>query len=290
MNLAGRVAAVIGGGGGVGRAVSLGLARAGVDVALCDIDDVAAEETRDEIAAIGRRTMVQAIDATEFDALSGFYAALGENFERLDIVVNVVGGVKREAFMDATREQGEIDIRKNYGYVVDSIRFAVPLIRRGGRGGSIINFTTIEAHRGAATFAVYAGAKAATTNFTRAVAVELAAERIRVNTLAPDTSPAAGSMGAIAAETRARVAALGPAISQEGRKMYIPMKEQPSVDALADGVLFLASDLSAFVTGTTLHVDGGTIASLGFIDWPFGDGFLPVPLDGTLSRMYADET
>jgi NAD(P)-dependent dehydrogenase (short-subunit alcohol dehydrogenase family) len=59
------------------------------------------------------------------------------------------------------------DIRRNYGYVLDSTRLAVPLLRKSGRGGSIINFTTIEAHRGAAGFAVYAGAKAALTNFTR---------------------------------------------------------------------------------------------------------------------------
>ena len=60
---------------------------------------------------------------------------------------------------------------------------------------------------------------------------------------------------------------------------------------LANGVLFLASDLSAFVTGTTLHVDGGTMAAAGFIDWPFEDGYLPVPMDGTLSRLFrpADE-
>jgi hypothetical protein len=51
-------------------------------------------------------------------------------------------------------------------------------------------------------------------------------------------------------------------------------------------VLFLASDLAAFVTGTTLHVDGGTMAAAGFIDWPFGDGYLPVPMDGTLGRLF----
>jgi 3-oxoacyl-[acyl-carrier protein] reductase len=68
--------------------------------------------------------------------------------------------------------------------------------------------------------------------------------------------------------------------------MYIPMKAQPGAEDLANGVLFLASDLSAFVTGTTLHVDGGTLAAAGFIDWPFGDGYLPVPMDGTLDRLF----
>ncbi len=83
----------------------------------------------------------------------------------------------------------------NYGYVIDSVRRAVPLIRSGGTGGSIINFTTIEAHRGAATYAVYAGAKAATTNFSRAMALELGADRIRVNPIAPDANPGKTSNG-----------------------------------------------------------------------------------------------
>jgi NAD(P)-dependent dehydrogenase (short-subunit alcohol dehydrogenase family) len=160
------------------------------------------------------------------------------------------------------------------------------LIRRSGRGGSIINFTTIEAHRGAATYAVYAGAKAATTNFSRALAVELGADRIRVNLIAPDTSPARASNGALYPEDFARLAELGENALAEAYKMYVPLKSAPSVDDVVNGVLFLASDLSRSITGTTLHIDGGTIAALGFLDWPCGDGFMPAPLGGTLGRLF----
>lgn len=97
----------------------------------------------------------------------------------------------------------------NFGYVIDSVRRAIPLIRRGGRGGSIINFTTIEAFRGAASFAVYAGAKAATTNFSRALAVELGADKIRVNMIAPDTSPVKNTNRALYPEDLERFAAMG---------------------------------------------------------------------------------
>jgi NAD(P)-dependent dehydrogenase (short-subunit alcohol dehydrogenase family) len=160
------------------------------------------------------------------------------------------------------------------------------LIRRGGRGGSIINFTTIEAHRGAATFSVYAGAKAATTNFSRAMAVELGAEGIRVNTIAPDTTPARGSYNALSPHDLAKLDELGEEALAHSYEMYIPQKKAPTVDDLVNAVLFLASDLARAITGITLHVDGGTMAAFGWIDWPFEDGYMPAPLGGTVSRLF----
>lgn len=284
--LSGKVAIVIGGGGGIGRAVSLALAQAGVDLAICDIDQAALDATRDEILTMGRRVFAHVGDATDNIQLAEFYSLAAREFDRLDILVNVVGGVTRRQFSESTDDQCARDIRCNYGYVVDSVRHALPLIRRGGRGGSIINFTTIEAHRGAAGFAVYAGAKAATTNFTRALAVELGPERIRVNTLASDTTPSQGNMRALEPEVTAQLLSLPPQISAAAMDMYIPMKEMPPVDDVANGVLFLASDLSRSITGTSLHVDGGTWAAGGFIHWPFGDGASPAPLGGTLEKLY----
>ncbi len=285
-NLTGRVAAIIGGGGGIGAAVTLALAGAGVDVIFCDIDAKSSSETETSARNLGRRCEAHIADATDAIQLARFYKAVAEFAPRLDIVVNVVGGVRRGPFMERDTEDDAGDIRRNFGYVVDSVRHAVRLIRRGARGGSVINFTTIEAHRGAATFAVYAGAKAATTNFTRALAVELGAERIRLNTIAPDTTPSHGNEAAMPADLPARMIALPEQARGAGLAMYVPARRAPQSDDLANAVLFLASDLSAFVTGTTLHVDGGTMAAAGFLDWPFGDGFLPVPLDGTLGKLF----
>jgi NAD(P)-dependent dehydrogenase (short-subunit alcohol dehydrogenase family) len=284
--LTGRVAVVLGGGGGIGAAVSLALAGAGVDLAICDLDGDALDATRRSVEALGRRVLAQRADVTEAAQLNDFYAAVAKFFNTVDIIVNVAGGVRKRPFMDSTAAQCEADIRRNYGYVVDSVRHAVPLLRRSGRGGSIISFTTIEAHRGAAGFAVYAGAKAATTNFMRAMAVELGAEGIRLNTIAPDTTPSQGNMNALPPEMLQRLAALPAHLMDDGLRMYIPMKRPPSVDDLANAVLFLASDLAASITGTTLHVDGGTMAAAGFIDWPHGDGSLPVPMAGSLPRLF----
>src|SRR5262249_35705681 len=155
----------------------------------------------------------------------------------------------------------------NYGYIVDSVKRAIPLIQKGGRGGSIINFTTIEAHRGAATYAVYAGAKAATTNFSRAIAVEYGGDGVRGNCISPDTTLARASNSALYPEDFERLKALGDEDAfAASYKMYIPLKKAPTVDDVVNVVLFFASDLSAGVTGTTLHLDGGTGAALGFLD------------------------
>jgi NAD(P)-dependent dehydrogenase (short-subunit alcohol dehydrogenase family) len=285
-NLPGRVAAVIGGGGGIGAAISMALAEAGVDLALCDIEADALCATAEQARSFGRTVTAEALDATDAASLDRFYDGIAATFGQLDIVVNVVGGTQRTAFMDATREMIARDIQRNYGYVVQSVQRAVPLMRKTGRGGSIVNFTTIEAHRGAASFSVYAGAKAATANFTRSMAVELGREGIRLNCIAPDTTPSQGNANAMPPEVAAGYAEVSPEAIMQGIRMYVPLNGPPPAEALADAVLFLASDMSAFVSGMTLHVDGGTMAAAGFLEWPHGDGFVPIGLSETLKRLF----
>ncbi len=284
--LAGKVAVVVGGAGEIiGRAITLGLAKAGISIATCDNHEDAVAAIVPDVEALGVRILSVHADVADPVALDAFYDRVESTFPGVDIVINVAAAVQRSLFMKTTRESNARDIRMNYGYVIDSCRRAVPLLRKNG-GGSIINFTTIEAHRGAGTYAVYAGAKAATTNFSRALAVELGGEEIRVNLIAPDTSPARASNAALYPEDFERLARLGKDALDEAYKIYVPLKRAPTVDDLVNGVLFLASDLSRSITGTTLHIDGGTIASLGFADWPFGDSFMPAPLGGTLGKLF----
>ena len=283
--LQGRVAVIVGGGGGIGAACTLALAGAGVDVAFCDIDDEEMAQTEKAATEMGVRVLARRADVTDVGEFDAFYDAVAGWTGHLDIVVNVAGGVKRMAFMDGDREKDAGDIRRNFGYVIDSVRHAIPLLRNSGRGGSIINFTTIEAHRGAATFSVYAGAKAATTNFTKAMAVELGGERIRLNCVVPDTTLSKGNANAMPPELGEAMAKLPAAAQGIGFQMYIPLKAPPTTEDLANAVLYLASDLASSVTGTTLHVDGGTMAASGFLDWPEGDGFVPCPLAGTARKL-----
>ncbi|MEW9854411.1 SDR family NAD(P)-dependent oxidoreductase [Novosphingobium sp. M1R2S20] len=285
--LAGKIAVVVGGcAGHIGRGVTLGLAREGVHVVACDNDREGLASIGAEVEQAGSTVSAHYADVADESSLDAFWDEVAKQTDRVDILIHVAGLVERHLFAETTRTLHARDIRMNYDYIVQSCLRGLPLLRASGRGASIVNFTTIEAHRGAASYAVYAGAKAATTNFTRALAVELGADMIRVNCLASDTTPARASNAALAPEDFARLAELGSDALAKSIEFYVPQKRPPSVEEVVDGVLFLVSDLSRAITGQTIHVDGGTSASLGFLDWPEGDGFMPAPLGGTLKRMF----
>lgn len=286
-NIRGRVAVIVGGGDGVGRAVTLALAEAGVDLAVCDIDGPSLTATCSLARDMGVRCIPVQVDVTLSAELAEFYDGVSSEFPNgIDILVNIVGGGKRAMFAETNAADWQRDIDMNFGQAIASVRRAIDLMRRHDRGGSIINFSSIEAHRGAGSFAVYAGAKAALTNFSRALAVELGPERIRVNCVAPDTSPSKTSQGALSPELMAANARIAPGQWDRMWPLYIPQGYCPPLDDLAKAVLYLASDLSTSVTGNTLHVDGGTFAASGFLNWPEGVGLLPTALGGALEKLF----
>jgi NAD(P)-dependent dehydrogenase (short-subunit alcohol dehydrogenase family) len=141
-------------------------------------------------------------------------------------------------------------------------------MRPAGRGGSIINLTSIEGYRAAPGYAVYSAMKAAVAQFARTLAVELAPERIRINNIAPDMVPTEG----MARISISAADALPADLAALGDRIAIPMGRKGIVEDVGNCALFLASDLSSYVTGTTLHPDGGAYASAGWFNWP-GDGF-----------------
>ena len=286
-NLRGRNAVVVGGADGIGRAITLALAEAEVDVAFCDINAAAVKTTTAEAQAMGRRTLGEVANALVSAQLADFYASAAKFFASVDIVVNVVGGVYMRPFMEKSLQECADDIQRNYGYVLESVRHAVPLLRKSGRGGSIINFTTIEAHRAAGGFAVYAGAKAATTNFSRAMAWELGPDKIRINIIAPDTTPSSGNNNAMPQALHDMNADIPPEWWVKAMNMYIPLQAPPSADDLANTVLYLASDLAKSITGQVMHCDGGTAAALGMMRWPEDGGItLPVPMGNTMRKLF----
>jgi NAD(P)-dependent dehydrogenase (short-subunit alcohol dehydrogenase family) len=283
-NLSGKTAVVIGGAGGIGERITRDLAESGVDVAFCDMDEDRLEAMRDAIAATGRLRLAQVGDARNAEEIHAFFAAFDEVSDRLDILVNVAGGTRLKLFADSTPETWDADARWNYTYALHTIKHATERMRRSGGGGSIVNITTIEAHRGAPGYSVYAGYKAALTNFSSSLAFELGHDGIRINCVAVENIPTPGT--ARIRDVPWKDPSRGDELWLEGFKMYVPLKRRGSAEEVSSTVLFLASDLSSFITGSAIHVDGGTYAAPGWMYWPEDGWIFPRPSPATLERLF----
>jgi 3-oxoacyl-[acyl-carrier protein] reductase len=282
-NLTGRVAVIAGGARGLGGAIARDFAQAGVNLALCDRDEQALETTTSYVADVGREVVKSAIDVREPSALTEFFET-ADALGRLDILVNVVGGTYRQDFDVSSQRGWEALIRTNYTWLLHSTSLAIPRIRAGQRGGSIINLTSIEAHRAAPGYSVYAGLKAAVTNFSRSLAVELGPDGIRVNTIAPDMVPTERVFEA-ADEVSVAQGWGDDQYSMLSNQVSVPAGRRGRYEDIGNCALFLASDLSAYVTGTTIHPDGGALASSGWFCWP-DEGYrnvLPLNVSQVLS-------
>jgi NAD(P)-dependent dehydrogenase (short-subunit alcohol dehydrogenase family) len=273
--LAGKVALVAGGGGGLGQAIALDLARAGMHLAICDRDADALEETATEAREIGARVVDGVLDVRDSDALSAFFEIADGAFETLDVLVNVVGGTFRSDFVDVSAKGVDTLIRTNFTWVTEAIQLAATRMQRTG-GGSIMTITSIEAHRAAPRYAVYAAMKAAVTHLSKILAVELGPARIRVNCIAPDIVPTVG-MGRL-------LGAGGRDADDPVDAVQIPLARKGHAEDVGNCALFLASDLSSYITGTTLHPDGGALASSGWLLWP-GAGWTARPPAGALGGV-----
>jgi len=273
--LEGTVAVVTGGAGGLGGAITRDLAANGVHVAVLDIDPAGVETVRDELGDTG---LVVHGDVRDPDQLTALFEAVDERWGRVDTLVNVPGGTFNALFTDTRPKGWDAMLRMNLMHVLHACSLAVPRMQAGGRGGSIVNITTIECHRAAPGFAVYSAAKAAVEQFGRTLAVEVGADNIRVNNVAPDYSPTPNMLriGGVAGEDEAPF----------GKTISIPMGRPGDMTDISGCVVFLASALSSYLTGTTLHADGGTWASSGWFNWP-GQGWLP-SVPGAVQRRLVD--
>jgi NAD(P)-dependent dehydrogenase (short-subunit alcohol dehydrogenase family) len=251
--LDGRVAIVTGGGGGIGRGVVERFVAEGASVVFAEIDATRAQEAQ---VAIGARSVAVVCDVRDDGAAPALVTAATDAFGRVDILVNNVGhyGGVRKAFHEQTDEEWDELYRVNLGHVFALSRAVLPTMIDRGDGGAIVNVSTIEAFRAIPTRAVYSAFKAAITGFTRSLAVEYAQHHIRVNAIAPDVT-----------ETLQVPYSrwVGPD-EQHLIPAWVPLGRFGRPADVAAVALFLASELSAFVTGTTVHVDGGTFAAGGW--------------------------
>ena len=176
------------------------------------------------------------LDVRDGEQVAGWLAEVASAFGHVDVLVNNAGGGFRAAFLDVSDKGQDALIRENFASVTSFVRGVVPLMPADG--GSIVNITSIEAHRAGPGFAVYSAMKAAQVSLTQSLALELGPKLIRVNCVAPDVIPT-------------------PGIGQD-MGVRTPLPRAGHVDDVAAAIVFLANPaLSGFVTGTTIHVDGG---------------------------------
>jgi len=276
-SLEGRVAVVTGAAQGIGAATALLFARHGADLVICDKLAEPLSAVVAAIEALGRRVVWKHMDVRDQELVDGWVVDAATQFDRIDVVVNNAGGGFYAPFMDVTARGQAALMAENFGQVTSVIRGFVPHMTAGG---SIVNITSIEGHRAGPGFGIYSAMKAAVENLSRTLALELADRRIRVNCIAPDMIPTPGdallanASGAMAGDGPASVAdspmtmadapmTMADAIAASA--LYAqPWPDGGSPEDCAAAALFLASDMSRFVTGSTIHVDGGTMAASGW--------------------------
>ncbi len=261
IRLDGRVALVTGAARGIGAATALTLARFGADLVLCDRLAADLSATVSAAEAIGRRVVWATMDVRHEDAVHTLVGDAVATFGHVDVLVNNAGGGFHAPFLEVSDKGQAALVAENFGQVTSFVRACVPHMHRGG---SIVNVTSIEAHRAGPGFGIYSAMKAAVENLTKTLALELADRRIRVNSVAPDMIPTPGDAG---------LADASGAMAESGSTYDQPWPDAGTPDDCAAAVLYLASDLSRFVTGTCLHVDGGTHAASGWRRAASGDGW-----------------
>lgn len=255
-----RVAVVTGGGAGIGRGIARGLAAFGAVVAIWERDAETAVSAAAEVGGLGLVTDVR--DSAEVDAaLARTMGDLGP----VSILVNNAGGVFLSPILETSENGWDALYRANLKHVMLCTQRVARTMVEGGAGGSIINVTSIEGVRAAPGYAAYAAAKAGVINFTKTAALELAPHGIRVNALAPDITLTEG------------MASVAPPGAEGRFGLTVPMGRAGHVDEMAGAAVFLAGSMASYITGQTIHVDGGTQASSGWYHHPENGSYILGP-------------
>ena len=242
--LDGKVALITGAARGIGKAIALKFASEGADVAFTDlVINEAAEETIAEIAAFGHKVKGYASNAASFDETHTVVEEILKEFGHIDILVNNAGITKDGLVLRMSEAQWDAVIAVNLKSAFNFIHAVIPSMARQ-KGGSIINMASIAGQMGNPGQINYASSKAGLIAMAKTVAKEMGSRGIRANAIAP---------GFIVSEM---TNALPEAVREEYIKS-IPLKRGGTVEEIANTALYLASDLSSYVTGQVIAVNGG---------------------------------
>ena len=254
--VSGKVALVTGGASGIGKATALTLGREGAAVMVTDLDQAGAEAVAAEIVAAGGKAQAMQQDTTDEDRWQAVIAATEDAFGKLDVLVNnagiaIAGPIETYSLADWRKQQAV-----NVDGVFLGVKHAFPAMRRAG-GGSIINLYSIAGLRGNRSgLGAYSATKGAVRLFTKTAALEGAKDKIRVNSVHPgiietpiwDAILPSGEAGRNAGDLNVRARA------------SVPTGVLGQPQDIANGILFLASDQSSYMSGSELVIDAGVTA------------------------------
>lgn len=242
--LEGKVALITGGVRGIGKAIALRYAQQGASVAISDLNyDEHSVSLEKELHGMGVKAKAYASDAASFEAGDELINAVMQDFGRIDILVNNAGITRDNLLMRMTEQDWDLVIKVNLKSVFNLTK-AVQRVMLKQRSGSIINMSSVVGVGGNAGQSNYSASKAGLIGFTKSIAQELGSRSIRCNAIAP---------GFIETAMTAK-------LSDEVRKNWIetiPLRRGGTPEDVADVALFLASDLSSYVTGQVISVCGG---------------------------------
>lgn len=245
--LQGQVALVTGASAGIGRAIVLALAQQGADVAVNYLTyPAAAEELAEQVRGLGRQALLFPVDVSDPDAVEKMVADAEAALGRLDILVTSAAYSDRELFLKADLAGFRRTIDVTMWGAFYALRAAARAMIRGGRGGNVVVIGSPHAHVALPSCMAYNMAKSALDQMARTAALELVAERIRVNIVHPGWTDTPGERKFFSE------AVLRQASSA------LPLGRLAQPEEIARGVLFLVDPESSYITGSTLAIDGGT--------------------------------
>lgn len=248
MRLKDKVAIIAGGGLGIGRAAALAFAKEGARIVIADLNQEAGEATIEQIRALGGECIFVHADVSDSLQVKNLVSMTLRTFQTIDVLFTSVGIYSRAKLADTSEEVWDRMMRVNVKSAYLLIKEVIPVMKKAGGGSIILSSSSVGWHDSAPNIAAYATSKFAITGMTKSTACDYLHDNIRVNCICPgptDTPMIRGGRSPEELETFIK---------------SIPIRRLADPDEIAQAVLFLASDESAYITGVALPVDGGQTA------------------------------